>query len=63
MTVPSRALATHSAVAVASTAAGPSPTLTVAATAPVSGSIRTSASSPALATHTPAALTATASGP
>ena len=39
------------------------PTLTVAATAPVSGLIRTSASSPALATHTPAALTATASGP
>ena len=63
MTVPSRLFATHSAVGVARTAAGPSPTGVVPATAFVSVSTRTSALSPAFATQAPAALTATAAGP
>ena len=63
MTVPSRLFATHRAVGVARTAAGPSPTGVVPATAFVPVSTRTSVLSPAFAIHAPAAFTATAAGP
>ena len=63
MTLPSPPFATHSAVGVATTAVGPSPTGVVAATAFVSVSTRTTLLSPAFAIQTPAGFTATAAGP
>src|SRR4051812_34936955 len=63
MTVPSRLFATQRALGEATTAAGPSPTRVLPATAFVSVSTRTSSLSPAFATQAPAGLTATAAGP
>ena len=61
--MPSWPLATQSAVGVARTAVGLSPTRVAPVTAFVSGSTRTSLLSSAVAIHAPAALTATADGP